>query len=321
MPSSASICFLARVPTSLSRAPLVPRMIAFWLGRSTYSSACTSVRPSRPGWGPISSTTTAIECGSSSRTPSSAASRMSSATSSRSGSSVSSPSGYSGLPSGRWDTSTSASTSRLNPVTADTGTTSAHSPSRSTAASWATTWSGDTSSVLVTMATTGVPLIPASSRARYRSPGPIASPAGIQKPMTSTSVSVERTRLSSRSPSSVRGLCRPGVSTTMSWASGRCTMPRITRRVVCGGLLVIATLAPTSAFMRVDLPTFGRPVKHAKPERKPACAPAPAASCDDITPRFSRIGRAVGPSRPVGPDRPAPGTGHRRPRGRCGLTW
>ena len=80
------------------------------------------------------------------------------------------------------------------------------------------------------------------------------------------------------------------MSTTISWASGRCTMPRITRRVVCGRLLVIATFAPTRAFINVDFPTFGRPVKQAKPERKPARAPASAASCDDITPRFSRIG-------------------------------
>src|ERR1035441_9324739 len=122
------------------------------------------------------------------------------------------------------------------------------------------------------MATTGVGLAPASSLARYLSPGPIRSAAGRQKPITSTSVSVERTRLSSRSPSSVRGRCRPGVSTMISWASGRCTMPRIARRVVCGRLLVIATLVPTSAFISVDLPTFGRPAKQAKPDRNPAAA-------------------------------------------------
>ena len=52
-----------------------------------------------------------------------------------------------------------------------------------------------------------------------------------------------------------------------SWASGRCTMPRMARRVVCGRLLVIATLVPTSAFINVNLPTFGLPTKHAKPDR------------------------------------------------------
>ena len=51
-------------------------------------------------------------------------------------------------------------------MTAETGTTSAHSPSSATAASCATTRSGGTASVFVTIATIGVPLIPASSRAR-----------------------------------------------------------------------------------------------------------------------------------------------------------
>ncbi len=50
-----------------------------------------------------------------------------------------------------------------------------------------------------------------------------------------------------------------------SSASSRRTIPLITRRVVCGRLLVIATLVPTSAFISVDLPTLGRPAKQAKP--------------------------------------------------------
>jgi len=49
-------------------------------------------------------------------------------------------------------------------------------------------------------------------------------------------------------------------------------MPRIARLVVCGRLLVIATLLPTSAFIKVDLPTFGRPAKQAKPDLNPAAA-------------------------------------------------
>ena len=127
---------------------------------------------------------------------------------------------------------------------------------------------------MVTIATTGVFLEPASSRARYLSPGPIRSGAGTQNPTTSTSVSVERTRLSSRSPSSVRGRCSPGVSRMTSCASGRWTMPRITRRVVCGRSLVIATFAPTSALVRVDLPTLGRPTRHANPDLKAGSAEA-----------------------------------------------
>jgi hypothetical protein len=43
-------------------------------------------------------------------------------------------------------------------------------------------------------------------------------------------------------------------------------MPRITRRVVCGRSLVIATLAPTSALVSVDLPTLGRPARQANPD-------------------------------------------------------
>ena len=157
---------------------------------------------------------------------------------------------------------------------------SAQSPRSATAASWAATWSGLAWSVLVTMATTGVRVAsPPSSAARYLSPGPIGSRAGMQNPITSTSVSVDRTRLSSRSPSSVRGRCSPGVSTMISCASGRCTIPRIARLVVCGRLLVIATLVPTRAFIRVDLPTFGRPTKQAKPDRNSGW-PAPASGPD-----------------------------------------
>ncbi len=64
----------------------------------------------------------------------------------------------------------------------------------------------------------------------------------------------------------------PGVSTMTSSASppsAVClrTTPRMLRRVVWGLSLVIATFSPTSAFSRVDLPTFGRPTRQAKPER------------------------------------------------------
>src|SRR4051794_19125878 len=44
-------------------------------------------------------------------------------------------------------------------------------------------------------------------------------------------------------------------------------MPRTAVRVVCGFEEVIATLLPTSAFVSVDLPAFGRPTKEAKPLR------------------------------------------------------
>jgi hypothetical protein len=61
-------------------------------------------------------------------------------------------------------------------------------------------------------------------------------------------------------------------------------MPLITRLVVWGRLLVIATLAPTRALVRVDLPTFGRPTRQAKPDLNSgsadaglACLPLPRA--------------------------------------------
>src|SRR6185437_9647201 len=95
--------------------------------------------------------------------------------------------------------------------------------------------------------------------------------AGTQNPMTSTSLNVVRTTSLSRSPSRVRGRCSPGVSTMTSWASARLTIPRIARRVVCGLSLVIATLVPTRAFVRVDLPVLGRPTKQPNPERNARC--------------------------------------------------
>ena len=44
-------------------------------------------------------------------------------------------------------------------------------------------------------------------------------------------------------------------------------MPRTACRVVCGLSLVMTILLPTRALVRVDLPAFGRPTKHAKPDR------------------------------------------------------
>lgn len=123
---------------------------------------------------------------------------------------------------------------------------SAHSkPSSSASAETASSCSASaldsTRSVLVMIAIFGVFLIPASSLTMNLSPGPSFWSAGRQKPMTSTSAQVVRTTSFSRSPSRVRGLWRPGVSTRISWASSRCTMPRTVCRVVWGRLEVIAT--------------------------------------------------------------------------------
>ncbi len=52
----------------------------------------------------------------------------------------------------------------------------------------------------------------------------------------------------------------------MSCDCGVVLIPRIACRVVCGLLEVMATLLPTSAFVRVDLPALGRPTTQAKPD-------------------------------------------------------
>ena len=134
----------------------------------------------------------------------------------------------------------------------------------------------------------------ASSPTRYRSPGPMRWSAGRHTPTTSTCDQVARTTSLSRSPSRVRGLCKPGVSINTSWASGRCTMPRTACRVVCGFEEAITIFWPTSALVSVDLPALGRPTKQAKPERISLrlCArvvrgPSAARSSDRTVPRRS----------------------------------
>ena len=105
-------------------------------------------------------------------------------------------------------------------------------------------------------------------RAPSGRPGPIAA-GGVDHGHDHVDV-VERRggRSFSRSPSAVRGRCRPGVSTKTTWASGRCRTPRTWDRVVLGRGEVIETLVPTMGLTSVDLPTLGRPTTVAKPERK-----------------------------------------------------
>ena len=155
------------------------------------------------------------------------------------------------------------------------------------------------------IATLMVRLTLAISLTMNRSPGPIFSLAGKQTATTSTSASVVFTRSLSRSPSSVRGRCRPGVSTRISWASARCTMPRTTVRVVCGLELVITTLLPTSALVSVDFPAFGRPTNDAKPLRwARAClrCSSPVLSCCVVVRPDLVVGLALRLAR--APDRP-----------------
>src|ERR1700733_15118187 len=79
-------------------------------------------------------------------------------------------------------------------------------------------------------------------------------------------------------------------------------------RVVCGRAEVIATLVPTSALVSVDLPVFGLPTKHTKPEwnsvmiacrrtctRRHSRVPASAASSwSAVMIGLLTIGRSVG---------------------------
>ncbi|BAS12139.1 hypothetical protein AHiyo8_04420 [Arthrobacter sp. Hiyo8] len=126
-----------------------------------------------------------------------------------------------------------------------------------------------TRSVLVTRAMMGLRPTAASWAAMYLSPGPIFSLAGKQKPMASTSERVSATRSLSLLPRRVRGRWRPGVSTRISCASSRWTMPRIVCLVVCGFAEVMATFWPTKALVRVDLPALGRPTRTENPAWKP----------------------------------------------------
>src|SRR5690242_1073453 len=64
-----------------------------------------------------------------------------------------------------------------------------------------------------------------------------------------------------------RGVKIPGVSTNTSCDCPSIAMPRTSVRVVCTFGLTIVTLVPTSALTRVDLPTFGAPIRATKAER------------------------------------------------------
>src|ERR1700722_17174261 len=58
-----------------------------------------------------------------------------------------------------------------------------------------------------------------------------------------------------------------------SWASACVAIPRSNARVVCTLWETIATLAPTIALIRVDLPTLGAPISAMNPQRRTAGSP------------------------------------------------
>ena len=91
---------------------------------------------------------------------------------------------------------------------------------------------------------------------------------------TSTSDSALSAEVLSSSPSTSWGLCRPGVSTMMSWKSSRVSTARKRWRVVWAVLDVMAIFLPMIALSSVDLPALGRPTSVMNPERNPSrCAP------------------------------------------------
>src|SRR5260370_794091 len=58
----------------------------------------------------------------------------------------------------------------------------------------------------------------------------------------------------------------PGVSTNTTWASSRVRTPRTCERVVCGLSETMETFVPRIVLSSVHLPTFGRPMRGAKPD-------------------------------------------------------
>src|SRR3954447_25950605 len=155
---------------------------------------------------------------------------------------------------------TSASTP--SPVLADTGKYSANSNSVAVI-SWRATCSLDAASTLLTTQKPdfGTPA------ATNRSPRPIGCVASTTNATTSTPPSASVAVSFKRSPSRVRGLWIPGVSTNTICTSGRVRTPRIWVRVVCGLSDTIDTLVPSMRLSRVDFPTLGRPTSEANPER------------------------------------------------------
>ena len=63
-----------------------------------------------------------------------------------------------------------------------------------------------------------------------------------------------------RLPSLLCALCTPGVSSSTYCSGPRVITPVMRVRVVWGLEVTMATFSPTKRFVRLDLPTFGRPM-------------------------------------------------------------
>src|SRR5437588_8450736 len=101
------------------------------------------------------------------------------------------------------------------------------------------------------------------------SPRPTGAVASMTNKITSTSPTDDVAVSLSRSPSNVRGLWMPGVSTNTTCASAVFQMPRTWVRVVCALSDTIETLLPRMRLSSVDLPTLGRPIRVANPDFTP----------------------------------------------------
>ena len=167
-------------------------------------------------------------------------------------------------PSGMASISFCVSRSMFSPVRAETEKIWSKWNSFSSA-SWGISFSGGTMSILLTARKRGQFML-------WMSLSTALSPPPMRWPSTTASTASTPSRASLAdfimySPSLVRGLCSPGVSTNTSCQSGPVATPRSLLRVVWGWLETMATFSPTMRFMMLDLPTFGRPRMATKPER------------------------------------------------------
>ena len=144
-----------------------------------------------------------------------------------------------------------------------------------------------------------------------RSPGPGSLVASSTSSTASTSARLSSTARCMRSVSASRGRWKPGRSASTSCAPGTCTTPRRRRLVVCGLSETIATWSRQSAFVSVDLPTFGRPASPTNPLRNAGSSRAgpPSSDCS-FTPGGRRRPRPAATRRASRP-RPRPRTGAR----------
>ena len=211
----------------------------------------------------MDSISTPTPWGISSRRLSSAFSRMISAQITRSGWSVIMSSGKYLGPWGMAAHSRSSRVSRPFPVTAEVGTTWSK-PNSLMDSSRGSSCSGPTRSTLFTARNRGQAMAAMSAR-MARSPSPMCW-ASTTASTASTPSRASVALFTMYWPSLVRGLCKPGVSTNTICQSARVATPKILVRVVWGRSDTMATFSPTKAFIRLDLPTLGRPTMATKPE-------------------------------------------------------